>query len=123
MIDVLSTALSGLAAASKRILAGANNTANASTVNYTPQEVKTTAQSPSGVKAELGPRNPAFIKSYEPDSPLADPKGYVNIPNVQLDREAVDIAQASIAYKANAAVIRKERELQEDLLRALDTSA
>lgn len=123
MIDALSTAVSGLAAASKRLLAGANNVANASTINYTPVDVKTTAQPIGGTKAEFVARDPAFIKAYQPDSSQADSEGYVNAPNVQLDAEAVDIAQASILYKANAAVIGKVKDLQDELIRALDTRA
>lgn len=123
MIDALSTAVSGLAAASKRLLAGAQNTANASTINYTPVEVETTAQPIGGTKAEFVARDPAFVKAYQPDSALADAEGFVNAPNVQLDAEAVDIAQASILYKANAAVIRQVNELQDELIKALDTRA
>lgn len=123
MIESLRVAVSGLAAASKKLLGAAQNTANASTINYTPVDVVSTANPIGGTRAEFKPRDPAFVKAYEPNSELADSEGYVNAPNVQLDKEAVDIAFASIAYKANAAIIRKVREMDSELLKALDTKA
>lgn len=123
MLGVFSTAISGLNVASLRLLASAQNTANASTPNYTPVDVASSAVPVGGAQASLVPRDPAFVKAYLPQDSQADASGYVNLPNVDLAGEAVNGLMASVAYKANAAVIGKAREMDEALLRALDTRA
>ena len=123
MIEALRIAVSGLAAASKRVLGAAQNTANASTPNYTPVDVVSTASPLGGTKADFAPRNPAFVKAYDPNAADADSEGYVNLPNVSLDQEAINLTFASVSYKANAAIIRKVREMDDELRRALDVKA
>lgn len=123
MLNALNAAVSGLTVASQRLLVSANNTANASTINYRPQQVTSVAAPLAGTLGTIQPREPAFVKAYQPSSLLADAEGFVNAPNVDLASEAVDGVMASVAYQVNAAVIKKVREMEESLQRALDTRA
>jgi flagellar hook-associated protein FlgK len=108
MIPSLNVAVSGLLAASKRVLAGATNIANAQTENYQP--IKTNV-----VSEQAGPNNGAGV--------LATNVPRLPVTEVNIESEAVDIIAASAAYKANAAVIRAVDRNEDALLRALDTRA
>ena len=70
----------------------------------------------AGVRADQG----AFKQEYNPGSPAADAKGYVQMPNVDPLIEALDMKEAQRAYEANLNVIETQRSLQSrtlDLLR------
>ena len=126
--QALRTAVSGLAAATTRVNASANNIANAGTVGrvgaaagdadraYQAQTVQQTSAPGSGTRAAIVPRNPATQTVFAPDSPLANAQGLVDAPNVDLGEELVNQITAKAAFKANAAVIRSVDEQQDDLL-------
>lgn len=128
MINPLSTSLSGLIASAKKAGVAASNIANASTSGsldgaVQPYEAQTTVTSSvagGGVKAVSISKDPAFVPSYEPDSPFANGDGMVASPNVNLDEELITLKAAEMAYKANAQVLRVTSDLQEELTRALD---
>ena len=136
MINAIQIALSGLAAASKKVEAGASNIANMATSGslddpdnapYTPLTVqqKTLAGDGGGmgVQAEFTPKNPPFVPAYDPDSPFADENGVIGLPNVDLAEEAVNLNLAEYAYKASLRVIQKASEMQDALLRSFDKKA
>lgn len=126
--QALRTAVSGLAAATTRVNASANNIANAGTVGrvgaeagdadraYQAQTVQQTSAPGSGTRAAIVPRNPATQTVFAPNSPLANGQGLVDAPNVDLGEELVNQISAEAAFKANAAVIRSVDEQQDDLL-------
>jgi len=132
MIGAISTALSGLFAASKRVEAGASNIANLTTsgaLNETngpaPYETQVTiqeAQTP-GVKTENIPKDPGFVTAYDPNSPFADNEGLIGVPNTNLAEEAVNLKLAETAYKANFATIEAASEMSDELLNTFDDEA
>lgn len=124
MSGILSTALSGLNAASTRANAAASNIANAGSSGstdgttkpaYTPQDVVQINQVNGGVKADLKDRDPATFQAYDPDKSYADEDGLVEVPNVSYEEEIVNLKIAEHAYKASAAVIKTEQELSDAL--------
>jgi flagellar basal-body rod protein FlgC len=124
MNPVLSTALSGLQAATKRLGVSANNVANALTSRPTTasgkipagvfeaQEVSDKAVPGGGVATEVRRKDPATVTGVDPSSPT----GFSEFPNVNLIEEAVEQKVALASYRANAAVIRVQQEIDDALL-------
>jgi len=54
---------------------------------------------------------------YKPDHPDADPRGYVQMPNVNILEEMVDLIDATRVYDANITALNATKEM---CLRALD---
>lgn len=52
-----------------------------------------------------------FKKVYNPSSPDADAKGYVLMPNVDIQKEMVDLIDASRSYEANVTVMNSEKSM------------
>ena len=48
--------------------------------------------------------------SYEPDNPLADAKGYVRRPDIDLGAQMAQMIMAQRAYQANLAVVDRARD-------------
>ena len=130
MIGAISTALSGLVAASKKVEAGANNIANLSTAGaldpadgpapYSTQITTQTANESGGVSANITTRDPGFVTAYAPDSPFANAKGEIGVPNTDLAEEAVNLKIAQTAYKANIATLKTAGEMSDELLSIFD---
>lgn len=130
MINPISTSVSGLLAASKKLSDAASNIANASTAGsldetspnqpYSAVSTVTESVADGGVSATSVPRTPAYVPSFSPDSPFANEQGMVGVPNVNLDEELITMKVAEQAYKANAQVIKTTSEMQDELLNALD---
>lgn len=130
MIGAISTALTGMFAASKRVEASANNIANMSSAGSLdpakprqPYEAQTTVQianESGGTTATNIPKKPGFVNAYAPDSPFANAQGEVGVPNVDLAEEAVNLKIAEITYKANASVIKTASEMSDALLNTFD---
>lgn len=130
MINPLSISVSGLLAASKKAANAAVNLVNASTTGsldetsaskpYEAVDTISKSTAGNGVQAVTVPRNPAFVPGFEPDSPFADSEGMVGMPNVNLDEELVTLKTAEHAYKANAQALKAARDMQDELLDALD---
>lgn len=133
MINAIQIALSGLAAASKKVETAAQNIANQTTEGaleggegsapYNAQTVTQQAAQGGGVRAQAVPKNPPFVPSYHPDSPFADSDGLTGAPNVDLAEEAVSLSLAKIEYKANLKIIEAANELSDDLLGIFDDRA
>jgi flagellar basal-body rod protein FlgC len=133
MIGAITTALSGLLAASKRVEASASNIANANTTGalneadgpapYSALTITQKTGQNGGVIAEITTKDPGFSAAYDPYSPLANDEGLVGTPNVNLAEEAVNLKLAETAYKASLAAIKVADELNQELLRAFDDEA
>ncbi len=124
MNPVLSIALSGLQAATKRLGVSANNVANALTSRPTTvgaptpdgvfeaQQVTDQTVAGGGVRSLVRSRDPATITGPDP----ASATGSSAFPNVSLVEEAVNQKVALASYRANAAVIRTQQEIDDALL-------
>jgi flagellar basal-body rod protein FlgC len=134
MIGAISTAITGLFAAGKRVEASANNIANAQSEGSLdpnspnqPYQAQTTVQKAvgesGGVAAYNIPKNPSVVGVYDPNSPFADANGNIGVPNVDLAEEAVNLKLAEISYKANLATIKTASEMSDALLNIVDEKA
>lgn len=133
MIGAISTALTGLLAASKKVEASAANIANMGTSGSLapnspkqPYQALTTVQTAmpgGGVSAANIPQKPGFVNAYAPDSPFAGTDGMVGAPDVDLAAEAVNLKIAELSYKANMNVLKTANEMSEELSRLLDEKA
>ncbi len=116
----------GMAAQSVRLNTTASNLANADSVSGDPTKVYR-ARHPvfEAVRASMAPGDTgASVKvagivesdaapaaRYEPGNPLADEKGYVYAPNVNVVEEMVDMISASRTYQNNVEVMNTSKEL------------
>lgn len=114
MINMVSLALSGLVAASKKAAVAADNIANADSDGYSARDVSTSA-GPGGVQSNIVLRTPSVVQRYDPDSPYANAKGMVMKPNVDITEELINIEEAKLAYTANAVVMARVKALQDAL--------
>lgn len=82
---------------------------------------------PEIVQNESGVNNSAFIDKektdqkpgdvvYQPDSPNADAKGYVQESNVNIVTEMVDMISASRSYEANLTALNTSKQMVKDSL-------
>jgi flagellar basal-body rod protein FlgC len=121
-------ALSGLQAATKRVVGAANNIANLNDVTalspkagdppqFQPLLTTQTALASGGTVAQFQNVTPASVPSFQPDSPFANADGLVAVPNVDLATEMIDSMTASTSYKANLKVIEVARQMQDQLLK------
>jgi len=129
---VLSIALSGLNAASKRLEVSASNVANASSGGplpdasaeikasfppaYVAQRVDQVEVAGGGTSANVGPESPGTVSVFDPTAPYANDKGLVAAPNVDLANEAVQQILARENFAANVAVIRTYERMMKSLL-------
>lgn len=58
-----------------------------------------------------------FREKYDPGHKDADPRGYVQLPNVSITMEYVDALAASRAYEANAAMVGVTRTMIQQAIR------
>ncbi|HYG89830.1 MAG TPA: flagellar basal body rod C-terminal domain-containing protein [Azospirillum sp.] len=132
----LTTALSGLTAATRRLDASASNTANARTTGpmpadgklasvqrtppsgapYVPVRAVDTAQATGGVRSALVSASPGLHAEYQPDSADANAQGLVAAPNVDVAQEVTQQIAAGATYKANAKVARTADEMLKSVL-------
>lgn len=128
MSTILSTALSGVTAQTKKLEVSANNVANLRSLGvepggsqpksgeFAPGHTALTSTSGGGVRAERVQVSPASLLAFEPGAPDADEDGLVPRPNVSLERELVTQIEALRAFEANLKVIEVENERLGDLL-------
>ncbi len=118
MSSILSIALSGLRAATKRIGVSASNVANASVSRpasdsdgvFKAQRVVAQSATGGGVATRVVEKSPATVSGPDLSGGLAI------FPNVSFVEEAVEQKLALASYRANAAVIRVQQELDDALL-------
>jgi flagellar basal-body rod protein FlgC len=112
LFNVFGVAGSAMTAQSMRLNATASNLANADSATsptgeaYRAKQVVfeavPTASGSTGVKVREVVDDPSPLKQmYDPKNPLADDKGYVNMPNVNVVDEMVNMLSASRSYQNN----------------------
>ncbi len=127
MVSAINSALSGLKAAGTKLAVASNNIANmhstqqlvnGEVVNapYKEQQVVQTSLDTGGVKVEVRESTLPPIKVYAPDHADANAEGFVEMPNVNLERQMVDTMIVRYDYKANLKSIDIQDELFQNLL-------
>ena len=123
MLGIFDIAGSALAAQSQRLNVSASNMANADSVTgpdgqpYRAKQVvfqvnAAPGQETGGVKVAQLVDDPAPMRMvYEPGNPMADAKGYVQMPNVDVVSEMVNTISASRSYQANVEVLNTTKSL------------
>ena len=61
--------------------------------------------------ADVGTDQSPFVVEHDPGNPVADAKGFVKLPNVNLITEMADMREANRAYEANLQVVKQSRDL------------
>ena len=115
---------SALMAQTQRMNVSASNLANADSITSTSGQAYRAKQvifqvddkgyqnSVAGVKVSQVIDDPAPMNLvYEPNHPLADEKGYIQKPNVDVVAEMVNTISASRSYQANVEVINTAKSL------------
>jgi flagellar basal-body rod protein FlgC len=113
LFNVFGVAGSAMTAQSMRLNTTASNLANADSATSPTGEayrakqvvfeaVPTAGAGATGVKVREVVEDPSPLKQvYDPKNPLADDKGYVNMPNVNVVDEMVNMLSASRSYQNN----------------------
>ena len=121
--NIFAIAGSALTAQSARLNATASNLANADSVvgadgqPYRAKQVVFQVDAPMGA-ATGGVKVADVVESqdpdklvYQPGNPLADAKGYVRMPNVDVVGEMVNTMSASRSYQANVEVLNTVKSM------------
>ncbi len=127
MTTAIGSALSGLAAASRRVEVSASNITNQSSTatqvngvttnqSYIPKDVVQISLGAGGVRAEVRDANNPVVKYHDPESTQADEYAFVEYPNVDTAEELVKMQIASYDYKANLKSIRVADRMAQNLL-------
>jgi flagellar basal-body rod protein FlgC len=70
-----------------------------------------------GVTADTSGRSSATGRvTYDPNNPLADAKGYVRLPDIDMNEQMGNLIMAQRAFEANATVIDRARETYQDAI-------
>lgn len=128
MTSIFDIAGSALTAQSQRMNVAASNLANADSVTgpdgqpYRAKQVVFQVAAPAGQEIG-GVQVSNVIESaqpdklvYQPGNPLADEKGYVRMPNVNVVDETVNSMSASRSYQANIEVLNSAKTLMQKTL-------
>jgi flagellar basal-body rod protein FlgC len=123
MFDIFKVSSSALNAQSQRLNAVASNLANADSATsatgepYRAKQVVFSAapvdeSEATGVEVVGVVDDPSPMKTvYDPQHPLADEKGYVTMPNVNVVEEMVNMISASRSYQSNVEVMNTAKTL------------
>lgn len=123
LFNVFNISGSAMSAQSQRLNAVASNLANAdsaTSANGTPYKAKQVVFSaiPSNTAAVSGVKVQKVIEDksppkvvYDPKHPMADAKGYVTMPNVNVTEEMVNMISASRAYQNNVETMNAAKTL------------
>lgn len=123
MLNIFDISGSALAAQSQRMNVATSNMANADSVTgpdgepYRAKQVvfevqAAPGQETGGVKVSQLVDDPSPERLvYQPGNPLADAKGYVRMPNVDVVGEMVNSIAASRSYQANVEVLNTTKSL------------
>jgi flagellar basal-body rod protein FlgC len=123
MFNAISTASTGLNVMQTWIDTLGNNIANVNDVSPTSgpafqatfvqaQALPTDASGIGGgvvVKA-LPMGNAQGRLTYDPTNPIADAKGYVRLPDIDMSQQMGDLIMAQRAYQANATVVERAKD-------------
>jgi flagellar basal-body rod protein FlgC len=119
--------ISGLRAQGKQMEVISSNVANARTVDAGNGEPYRRLEAVFKFDGEMGgveldkivPDMSDFLEVLDPGNPLADERGYVAMPNVNLPLEMMNLNIASRVYQANAAVLKRYQQMIETTLELL----
>jgi len=123
LLNIFNVAGSAMNAQSQRLNTVASNLANAdsaTSANGEPYKAKQVvfAAVPVGENGATGVNVAAVIEDtspmkqvYDPKNPLADDKGYVTMPNVNVVEEMVNMISASRSYQSNAEMMNTTKNL------------
>ncbi len=119
--DAIAIAGTALTVHRKWLDAISDNIANVNTVRSTNEEafkahyvIARAGEGTTGVYVEGGAySNSEGRMVYEPDHPLADEKGYVRYPDIDLGQQMGDLIMAQRGYEANAAVVDRAKTAYE----------
>ena len=123
LFNIFNVAGSAMNAQSQRLNTVASNLANAdsaTSANGEPYRAKQVvfAATPVGENGATGVNVAAVIEDqspmkqvYDPKNPLADDKGYVTMPNVNVVEEMVNMISASRSYQSNAEMMNTTKTL------------
>jgi len=123
LLNIFNVAGSAMNAQSQRLNTVASNLANAdsaTSANGEPYKAKQVvfAAVPVGENGATGVNVAAVIEDtspmkqvYDPKNPLADDKGYVTMPNVNVVEEMVNMISASRSYQSNAEMMNTTKTL------------
>ena len=121
--NIFNVAGSAMNAQSQRLNTVASNLANAdsaTSANGQPYKARQVvfAATPVGENGATGVNVAAVVEDqspmkmvYDPKNPLADGKGYVTIPNVNVVEEMVNMISASRSYQSNADMMNTTKTL------------
>jgi len=123
MFNIFSVAGSAMNAQSQRLNTVASNLANADSATSSTGEVYKAKQvvfaaTPVGENGATGVNVAAVVEDpspmkmvYDPKNPLADDKGYVTMPNVNVVEEMVNMISASRSYQSNVEMMNTTKTL------------
>ena len=123
LFNIFNVAGSAMNAQSQRLNTVASNLANADSATSatgTPYKAKQVvfAAAPVGENGATGVNVAAVIDDpspmktmYDPKNPLADDKGYVTLPNVNVVEEMVNMISASRSYQSNVEMMNTTKTL------------
>lgn len=121
--NIFSVAGSAMNAQSQRLNTVASNLANAdsaTSADGTPYKAKQVvfAATPVGENGATGVNVAAVVEDqspmkqvYDPKNPLADEKGYVTMPNVNVVEEMVNMISSSRSYQSNVDMMNTTKTL------------
>ena len=123
LFNIFNIAGSAMTAQSQRLNVVASNLANADSATgpdgkaYRAKQVvfstvPVQGQVGAGVKVAAVVEDPSPMKTmYDPKNPLADAKGYVTLPNVNVVEEMVNMISASRSYQNNVDVMNTSKSM------------
>ncbi len=123
LFNIFSVAGSAMNAQSQRLNTVASNLANADSATSAsgePYKAKQVvfAATPVGENGATGVNVAAVVEDqspmkqvYDPKNPLADAKGYVTMPNVNVVEEMVNMISASRSYQSNVDMMNTAKSL------------
>jgi flagellar basal-body rod protein FlgC len=123
LLNIFNVAGSAMNAQSQRLNTVASNLANADSATSANGEAYRAKQvvfaaTPAGENGATGVNVAAVIDDpspmkmvYDPKNPLADDKGYVTMPNVNVVEEMVNMISASRSYQSNAEMMNTTKTL------------
>ncbi|MFS2224024.1 flagellar basal body rod protein FlgC [Pantoea sp. B65] len=123
LLNIFDIAGSAMTAQSQRMNVSASNLANADSVTgpdgqpYVAKQVvfqvdAAAGQATGGVKVAQVVDDPTPAKLvYDPGNPMADEKGYIKMPNVDVVSETVNTMSASRSYQANVEVLNTVKSM------------
>ena len=129
--NIFSVAGSAMNAQSQRLNTVASNLANAdsaTSADGTPYRAKQVvfAATPVGENGATGVNVAAVVEDqspmkqvYDPKNPLADEKGYVTMPNVNVVEEMVNMITTQRTYEMNSKVIKTADEMLQFITQTL----